>query len=222
MRVDGLFGLGQVGDDEQVGVGDECLTSLFSTPVPPSSVIQWMASSMPRPSRLCSWTTRVTATPEDRTSLASLAAASSSGRRVARVETFSEKTWVTPASARESSCASRETAGPSRRGVPESRTCPTGSAPAIAGRGSSVQAEPGLRTAGVGTPSTFASWGTRRKRAVCYWMATLPLPVRHGEPAGAAQVDIGQACDFTRLKSSFTVLTVSWGRFRRPVVCNNS
>jgi hypothetical protein len=91
---------------------------------------------------------------------------------------------------------------PGRRGagVPESRTCPTGSAPAIAGRGSSVQAEPGLRTAGVGTPSTFASWGTRRKRAVCYWMATLPLPDRHGEPAGAAQVDIGQACDFTRLK----------------------
>lgn len=26
-----------------------------------------------------------------------------------------------------------------------------------------------------------------------YWMATLPLPVRHGEPAGAAQVDIGRA-----------------------------
>jgi hypothetical protein len=33
-------------------------------------------------------------------------------------------------------------------------------------------------------------------------MATLPLPVRHGEPAGAAQVDIGQGCDSTRLKSS--------------------
>jgi hypothetical protein len=26
---------------------------------------------------------------------------------------------------------------------------------------------------------------------------TLPLPVRHGEPAGAAQVDIGQSCDST-------------------------
>lgn len=68
----------------------------------------------------------------------------------------------------------------------------------------------------------LASWGTRRKRAVWYWMATLALPVRHGEPAGAAQVDIGQACDSTSLKSPLTPQTVSWGRFRRPVVCNNS
>ena len=37
-----------------------------------------------------------------------LTAASSSGRFVARVEIFSEKTRVTPASARESSCASRD------------------------------------------------------------------------------------------------------------------
>jgi hypothetical protein len=59
-----------------------------------------------------------------------------------------------------------------------------------------------FEAAGVGTLSTLASWGTRRKRAVWYWMATLPLPVRHGEPAGAAQVDIGQSCDSTRLKSS--------------------
>src|SRR5664279_3351492 len=35
-------------------------------------------------------------------------------------------------------------------------------------------------------------------------MATLPLVVRHGEPTGAAQVDIGQLCASTRLKSSLT------------------
>lgn len=34
-----------------------------------------------------------------------------------------------------------------------------------------------------------------------YWMATLPLLVRQGEPAGAAQVDIGQTCDSRCLKS---------------------
>lgn len=42
-----------------------------------------------------------------------------------------------------------------------------------------VQDDPGLCAAGVGTPSTLASWGTRRKRAVWYWMATLSLLVRH-------------------------------------------
>lgn len=66
------------------------------------------------------------------------------------------------------------------------------------GRSSSRSTRPskanGLRTAGVGTSSALASWGTRRKRAVRCWMATLPLPVRQGEPAGAAQVDIGQMC----------------------------
>lgn len=60
----------------------------------------------------------------------------------------------------------------------------------------------------VGTLSFLASWGTRRKRAVWYWKATLPVPVRHGEPAGAAQVDDGQSCDSTRLKSSITPQTV--------------
>lgn len=54
-----------------------------------------MASSMPRPSRLCSWTTRVTATPEERISPTGFTAPSSC-RRVARVEIFSEKTRVTP------------------------------------------------------------------------------------------------------------------------------
>ncbi|MGW1091920.1 hypothetical protein ACWD4L_38095 [Streptomyces sp. NPDC002596] len=44
---------------------------------------------------------------------------------------------------------------------------------------------PGLRTEGVGTFSTLASWGTSRKPAVRFWTATLPLTVRHGEPGGA-------------------------------------
>jgi hypothetical protein len=39
---------------------------------------------------------------------------------------------------------------------------------------------------------------------VCYCTATFPLVVRHGEPAGAAQEDIGQSRDSTRGKSSST------------------
>ncbi len=41
---------------------------------------------------------------------------------------------------------------------------------------------------------------------VAYETATLPLPVRHGEPAGAAQVDIGQSCASTCRKSSSLTL----------------
>ena len=41
-----------------------------------------------------------------------------------------------------------------------------------------------------------------RNRAVWYCAATLPLPVRHGDPAGAAQEDIGQSFASTRRKSS--------------------
>lgn len=55
------------------------------------------AGARPRPSRLCSWTTRVTATPEARISRARVMVRSSSGRRVVRVEIFSEKARVTPA-----------------------------------------------------------------------------------------------------------------------------
>ena len=54
---------------------------------------------------------------------------------------------------------------------------------------SSTQAVPGLRTGGTGTFSAFTSEGTRRNRAMWYWIATRPLVVRHGEPAGAAQVE---------------------------------
>lgn len=66
------------------------------------------ANSRPRPSRLCSWTTKVTATPEARSSRTRATARSSSGGRVARVEIFSEKIRVTPASVRASSWVSRE------------------------------------------------------------------------------------------------------------------
>jgi hypothetical protein len=48
----------------------------------------------------------------------------------------------------------------------------------------------------------FAREGTSRNRAVWYWTATLPFPVRHGDPAGAAQDDIGQSLASTRRKSS--------------------
>lgn len=67
-----------------------------------------VARSMPRPRRLRSWTTRVTATPEARSSHASVTAWSSLGRFAARVEIFSEKIRVTSASVRESSYVSRD------------------------------------------------------------------------------------------------------------------
>ena len=82
------------------------------------------------------------------------------------------------------------------------RTCPTGSPPATTGRGRSTHTEPGLRTAGVATLSAFASEGTNRNLAVWYCTATLPLPVRHGDPAGAAHDDIGQSRASTPKKSS--------------------
>ena len=73
-------------------------------------------------------------------------------------------------------------------------------APTAIGRGNSTQAEPGLRAVGVGALRVFASEGTSRNRAVWYCAATLPLPVRHGDPAGAAQEDIGQSYASTRRK----------------------
>ena len=51
--------------------------------------------------------------------------------------------------------------------------------------------------------------GTSRNRAVWYCAATLPLPVRHGDPAGAAHEDIGQSLASTRGKSSAHVHIVS-------------
>src|SRR5450759_2680634 len=102
---------------------------------------------MPRPSRLGSCTTRVTATPDARISRARVTARSSSGRLVTRVEIFSEKTRLTLASFRESSWVSRDWRTVEARAYPI-RTCPTGSTPATTGRGSSTQTEPGRRTAG--------------------------------------------------------------------------
>ncbi len=159
------------------------------------------ASSMPRPSRLCSCTTIVTATPDARISLARVTALSSSGRVTARVEIFSAKILVTPAARSESAWVSRDWRTVEARAYPI-RTCPVGTAPAVGGLGSSVQAEPGLRSAGTGTLRALARWGTSRNRAVWYWAATLPLPVRHGEPTGAAQEDIGQSFASTRRKPS--------------------
>jgi hypothetical protein len=48
----------------------------------------------------------------------------------------------------------------------------------------------------------LARRGTSRNRAVWYCAATLPRPVRHGDPAGAAQDDIGQSLASTRRKLS--------------------
>ncbi|MBV9144024.1 MAG: hypothetical protein JO115_24420 [Pseudonocardiales bacterium] len=85
---------------------------------------------------------------------------------------------------------------------------PTATAPADTPRSQgltesvSTQTEPGLRTAGVGTLSALAKEGASRNRAVWYWTATLPLPVRHGDPAGAAQDDRGQSLASTLRKSS--------------------
>ena len=84
------------------------------------------------------------------------------------------------------------------------RTCPDAVAPGAGGRGSSAQAEPGLRSGGTGTLSAFVRCGTSRNRAAWYCAATLPGRVRHGDPAGAAQEDIGQPFASTCRKSSLT------------------
>ncbi len=128
-------------------------------------------------------------------------ALSSSGRVTARVEIFSAKILMTPAARRESTWVSSDRRTVEARAYPM-RTRPAGMASAAGGRGSSVQAEPGLRSGGTGTLSAFASCGTSRNRAVWYCAATLPRPVRHGDPAGAAQEDIGQPFASTRRKSS--------------------
>lgn len=44
---------------------------------------------------------------------------------------------------------------------------------------------PGLRLAGVGIRSSFASFGTLVKRPVWYALVTAPLRERHGEPGAA-------------------------------------
>ena len=119
----------------------------------------------------------------------------------ARVEIFSAKIRVTPAARSESAWVSSDWRTVEARAYPI-RTRPADAAPGAAGRGSSVQAEPGLRSGGTGTLRAFARCGTSRNRAVWYCAATLPLPVRHGDPAGAAQEDIGQSFASTRRKSS--------------------
>jgi len=67
--------------------------------------------------------TRVTATPDARISRVRVTAFSSSGRLVARVESFSENTRVTPACFRESSWVSRDCRTVDARAYPI-RTCP--------------------------------------------------------------------------------------------------
>lgn len=88
-----------------------------------------------------------------------------------RVEIFSEKTRMTPASATQSSWSSRD--------------CRAVEAPTD--RGNSVQDEPGLRTAEGGTLRALASWERGESRQYGAEFATLPLPVRHDEPADALQ-----------------------------------
>src|SRR6266567_4348521 len=113
---------------------------------------------------------------------------------------FLEKIRVAPEARSESVWVSSDWRTVEARAYPI-RTCPAGPAPAATGRGSSTRAEPGLRSAGTGTLRAFARWGTRRNRAVWYWTATRPRPVRHGEPAWAAQEEIGQSPASTRRKS---------------------
>src|ERR1019366_2711818 len=100
-------------------------------------------------SRLCSCTTIVTAAPDARISRARAMALSSSGRVTARVEIFSAKIRVTPEAFSESAWVSSDCRTVDARAFPI-RTCPAGAVPTAGGRGSSVQAEPGLRTGGDG------------------------------------------------------------------------
>ena len=176
---------------------------------------------IPRPSRLFSCTTIVTAAPDARISRARATALSTSAWASARVEIFSAKIRVTPEARSESVWVSSDCRTVDARAYP-TRTCPAGTVPAAGGRASSAQAEPGLRSGGTGTLRAFARWGTSRNRAVWYWAATLPRLVRQGDPAGAAHDDIGQSFASTHRKSSsLTPQIVSCVRFARLSVCTN-
>ena len=85
----------------------------------------------------------------------------------ARVEIFSAKIRVMPEAFSESVWVLSDWRTVDARAYPI-RTCPAVTVPAAAGRGSSVQADPGLRTGGTGTLRAFASRGTSRNRAVWY------------------------------------------------------
>lgn len=125
-------------------------------------------------------------------------------RLVARVEIFSEKVRMTPTSARESSCASRDCLAVEARAYPR-RTCPAGSAPAFTGRGSWVHADPGFRTAGLEPSAPWrvgargGSGGVVLDRHLALALAGTARGAR-----GAAQVDIGQSCASTRAQSFAT------------------
>ena len=131
------------------------------------------------------------------------------------MEIFSAKIRVTPEARSASTWGSSDWRAVEARAYPI-RTCPAGAAPAAAGRGNSAHAAPGLRGGGTGTARAFASRGTSRNRAVWYWAATLPRPVRQGESAGAAHDAIGQSFASARRKSSSLTRTqiVSCVRFR--------
>jgi hypothetical protein len=87
------------------------------------------------------------------------------GPVTARVKIFSAKIFMTPAARSESVWVSSDWRTVDARAYPI-RTCPAGTASAPAGRGSSVHAEPGLRTGGTGTARALARRGTSRNRAV--------------------------------------------------------
>jgi hypothetical protein len=112
----------------------------------------------------------------------------------ARVGIFSAKIRVTPAVRSESIWVSSDWRIVEARAYPI-RMCPAGIAPAAAGRGSSAQAEPGLRSGRTGTLSAFVRCGTSRNRAVWYCAATLPLPVRQVADSAVAWLGAnGPAC----------------------------
>jgi Domain of unknown function (DUF4158) len=60
----------------------------------------------------------------------------------------------------------------------------------------------GARRRAAAASRSRSTWTRSPRSAVCYCAATLPLPVRHGDPAGAAQEDIGQSFASTRRKPS--------------------
>jgi hypothetical protein len=132
-----------------------------------------VASSMPGPSRLCSWTTSVARTPQAHSS---------------------------PARPSETNRESKDCRAADARAYAR-RAGPTGSAPVFLGRGQLGPGGAGLAHGGSRQVEPLGELGHEAEAGgVVLEMATLPFRVRHGEPVGAAEVDIGQSCDSTRLK----------------------
>ena len=119
-------------------------------------------------------------------------ACSSSGLTLTRVEIFSEKTRVHPASSSAASWLASSCRAVEQRAYPTRIGLPAGTSPAVKSMaGPGDHDLPGARSGGTATFSSSRSAGMGMNRAVWYRAAVLPPPVRQGLPGGASGGSVG-------------------------------